>query len=96
MTSNYMSTYFSSEDIEVISPSLGDLDFIDALRKKIYSNSETPSDLNSYNNLLSTYSHKAPVLIACTELSIINTSIPVLDMVKLQVLKAIALYNQIK
>ncbi|PWI31367.1 hypothetical protein DI383_01470 [Flavobacteriaceae bacterium LYZ1037] len=96
MTSTYISNFFSSEGIEAISPTKDDIDFIDRLRQKIYSNSETLTDLDMYNSLLESYNKKASVLIACTEISIIKNSIPVLDMVKLQINAALKLYKKIK
>ncbi|MFL0352265.1 aspartate/glutamate racemase family protein [Xanthomarina sp. GH4-25] len=96
MTSTYISNFFSSEGIEAISPTKDDIDFIDRLRQKIYSNSETLTDLDMYNSLLESYNKKASVLIACTEISIIKNSIPVLDMVKLQINAALKLCKKIK
>lgn len=90
MTSTYISNYFSSEGIQVISPSQQDIDFIDGLRKKIYSNCEKPSDIEIYNKLISKYSKNSCVLIACTELSILNNSSEITDMAKLQIDEAIS------
>ncbi|GGG54506.1 aspartate/glutamate racemase family protein [Bizionia arctica] len=89
MTSTYISNYFSSKGILVISPSKEDIEFIDDFRKKIYSNSETATDLETYSNLVSNYNKESTVLIACTELSLVKNAKPVLDMAKLQIDEAI-------
>ncbi|MCX7550577.1 aspartate/glutamate racemase family protein [Xanthomarina sp. F2636L] len=93
MTSTYISNYLAKEGIEVTSPSKKDMEFIDNLRTKIYSNSETPSEIEVFNILLKKYSQNTLVLIACTELSILKSSIDVLDMTYLQVEKALKLHK---
>ncbi|MCX7548162.1 hypothetical protein OS188_09370 [Xanthomarina sp. F1114] len=93
MTSRYISNYLAKEDIEATSPSKKDMEFIDNLRTKIYSNSETPSEIEAYNMLVKKYSRNALVMIACTELSILKSSIDVLDLTCLQVEKALKLHK---
>ena len=93
MTSTYISNYFSWEGIKVSAPSQKDIDFIDALRKKIYSNTETVTDLDHYDKLLEKYSQHAKVLIACTELSILKMPSEVLDLARLQIKKAIVTFK---
>src|SRR5690554_1021570 len=95
MTSTYISNYFSSEGIRVNSPLQKDIEFIDALRQKIYSNSETAIDLDNYTKLLEKYSKQALVLIACTELSILNMPTEGLDLARLQIKEAIATFKRI-
>ncbi|WP_417881766.1 aspartate/glutamate racemase family protein [Xanthomarina gelatinilytica] len=94
MTSTYLSNYFSSKGIQTRSPSNKDEEFIDALRQKIYSNTETLADRDAYNALIVKYSNKAHILIACTELSILNHPTHVVDMAQLQITEALKQIKQ--
>ncbi|TXE15947.1 hypothetical protein ES692_14415 [Psychroserpens burtonensis] len=60
--------------------------FLDDLRKKVYFNTETNQDIRTYNTMIAKYSENNTVIIACTELSIINTnsSERVIDLALLQ------------
>jgi aspartate racemase len=67
--------------------------FLDDLRKKVYFNTETNQDIRTYNTMISKYSENNTVIIACTELSIINTSSSerVIDLALLQCRKSLEL-----
>lgn len=67
--------------------------FLDDLRKKVYFNTETNQDIRTYNTMIAKYSENNTVIIACTELSIINTSSSerVIDLALLQCRKSLEL-----
>tara|TARA_R110002111_G_scaffold177132_7_gene243150 strand:- start:3110 stop:3787 length:678 start_codon:yes stop_codon:yes gene_type:complete len=95
MTSNYLKTSLNKHDIRVDIPNKEDIETIDLIRKKLYSYSETPSDIEQYDTLISKYSINTHVLIACTELSILHHEIKlssnVIDCAFLQIEKTLTL-----
>jgi len=95
MTSNYLKTSLDKHHIRVEIPNNEDIKTIDLIRQKLYSYSETPSDIEHYNALISKYSVKTHILIACTELSILHHEIKlpahVIDCASLQIEKTLTL-----
>ena len=69
--------------------------FLDDLRKKVYANTETNQDIKIFKTLVAKYSKTNIVIIACTELSIINTNNRerVIDLALLQCHKSLELIN---
>lgn len=67
------------------------IQFLDKLRQDVYNNSEIETDVKKFHSLLNIYTSKYGVIIACTELSVINSTknLAVLDLVKLQCKEAI-------
>lgn len=61
--------------------------FLDNLRKKIYSYNETAQEVENFNKMMLHYSQQFIVVIACTELSIINKNETpnVIDLAMLQI-----------
>ncbi len=96
MNSNYIKSYLTRNEIEVILPSEADMLFIDAVRKEIYANNSSSQTLEKYNLIIDKYAKKAAVVIACTELSLAfkNTNeLEVYDMSRIQIQKAIDQMN---
>jgi len=75
MESTYLKNAFQQKGIELIEPTKEDKYFIEYIRTQVYNEQETDDEVEKYSLLLAAYSKKQPVLIACTELSIlISTS----------------------
>jgi aspartate racemase len=95
MQSNYIQDYYSVHNIEIIRPTIQDMETIDIVRRHIYTSTETDELLDKYHSLLSKYSATNPIIIACTELSIIEmqSNSNILDMAQLQIAEAIRLLH---
>ena len=72
MQSDYISSIFSSKGIKTIRPSAADMLLIDAVRKHVYSETETEELIENFHLLIEKYSKHRPVVLACTELSIVK------------------------
>jgi len=96
MTSSYIKTVFANAEIAIEKPKSKDLQFIDWVRRQVYSESASAETLEQFNDLVKTYSNKATVLIACTELSLASkiSNERVLDMANIQVEDAISIINR--
>ena len=81
---SYIDSYVKNNSIHKLQ--IEDLLFLDDLRKKVYAYVETNQEILIFNNLIGKYSKNHIVVIACTELSIINRSNDenVIDLSKLQ------------
>ncbi|TVZ46498.1 hypothetical protein [Olleya sp. Hel_I_94] len=68
-----------------------DMQLIDNLRIAVYNGDANPKQLNIFNDLLNKYTKNGIVVLACTELSVINTSNSklVYDMARIQIQAAI-------
>ncbi|TYB71486.1 aspartate/glutamate racemase family protein [Bizionia gelidisalsuginis] len=96
MTSPYFIEYFAAEGIQIQSPSVEDMVFIDQFRQSVYASTETETETNTYYTLLKKYSSKAPVILACTELSVLhcnNDHFNSIDLATLQIEEGLALYK---
>lgn len=93
MESNYVSSYLERKGISVEIPSKEDRLFIDTVRKQVYAKTETPDLIVAYHKMLAKYTEKFPVILACTELSILKpiNNNRIIDMVQLQVEEAVLL-----
>lgn len=93
MESQYIKSKFEAENIEVKFPKSENIVSIDFFRQNLYKHQETDIQIQSYKDLVTTYSKTSTVLIACTELSIIHSemsfSATVLDLAQLQIEKAL-------
>ncbi|AWG20756.1 hypothetical protein FFWV33_03975 [Flavobacterium faecale] len=92
MESNYIRTHFNAKGIEVRLPSQEDRLFIDEFRNQTYAETETPDLIASYHSILNKYSESLPVVLACTELSILKPTgnNRIIDMAQLQIEQAIS------
>ena len=75
MQGDYIQKHFATEDIKAMSPIDQDMIYIDQIRKKVFDGSINDSEIEGYERLLNQYLQKSPVVIACTELSILQQSI---------------------
>lgn len=91
MKSNYISQHFNAAGIAIISPSESDMQLIDTVRKEIYNQTETKDLIESYHQVIAKYNSMMPVILACTELSILKPKDRnnLIDMVDLQVEHAV-------
>jgi aspartate racemase len=91
MQSNYLTSQFTAQSINIIKASDADMQLIDNLRIAIYNGDANPKQLNIFNDLLIKYTKNGIVVLACTELSVINTSNSklVYDMARIQIQAAI-------
>ncbi|SDS32210.1 aspartate racemase [Polaribacter sp. KT25b] len=87
MQSRYIRSYLEFNSIEVLLPSLKDMIFIDEVRTHIYNSTETKEIINIYHELIKKYSENNPVILGCTELSILKPKDQknVIDMAQLQI-----------
>lgn len=91
MNSTYIKNAFNANGIKVVLPSQEDMLFIDEVRKRIYSETESMQLIEKYHSLLHNYSVIHPVILCCTELSILkpkNNEL-ILDMAEVQLQEAV-------
>ncbi|WP_299100415.1 hypothetical protein [uncultured Winogradskyella sp.] len=91
MNASYINDQLNSNGIQISLPKEEDMRFIDDVRKHIYSETETPEMIEKYHLLINTYSKKHPVILSCTELSILKPkgNKNLLDMADVQIKQAI-------
>lgn len=91
MNSNYLNTYFTRNDIEVIVPNQEDQTFFEEFRKKVYDFRENSTDVNQYLSLLANYQQDNKIVVACTELSLMlpSATTNIYDMSRIQIDQAI-------
>ena len=92
MTSDYITSSFKAHGIDVVLPSDADMSVIDEVRVQVYNHTETSELIEKYHCLIQEYSAKYPVVLGCTELSILNSQDVehVIDMAQIQMEAAIA------
>jgi aspartate racemase len=95
MSSEYISHQFTAQGIDVIYPSEEDMQFIDRVRTHIYNHTETDELIEKYHVIIERYTAKSPVILACTELSILKPkgNHLLLDMADLQIEQAVNIYH---
>lgn len=91
MNATYIKNQFSASGIEVFLPSEEDMLFIDDVRKQIYNETEASELIEKYHSLINSYSTNNPVILSCTELSILKPkgNKNLLDMADIQIEEAI-------
>lgn len=91
MKSDYIKKQFNNKGIEVIIPDEKDMIFIDEIRKQIYSATETFESIQKYHEIVKKYTQISPVVVSCTELSILKQKDNnlLLDMAEIQISQAI-------
>ncbi|MFT5118149.1 MAG: aspartate racemase [Kiritimatiellia bacterium] len=62
---------FSSAGITLIIPHIDDIDNLEHLRQLVYTHQESAEDIKSFHQLIKQYQVQAPIVIACTELSVV-------------------------
>lgn len=93
MNSTYIQDQFKKNGIAVMLPSKVDMECIDTIRKHIYSHTETAELITKYHAIIKKYSENKPVILACTELSILKPkgNKNLLDMAQVQMEEAVKL-----
>ena len=91
MKSDYIKNQFKENGIEVLLPNEKDMVFIDEIRKQIYNESETDDLVKKYHSIIQKYTEINPVILSCTELSILKSkeNKMLLDMAEIQMETAI-------
>jgi len=91
MNASYMTNLMTSQGINVSIPNVEDQILIDQLRQDIYLGKNDGARQLEFVRLIREYSETAPVVLACTELSLIELDgmERLFDMVKIQVRQAI-------
>lgn len=92
MESEYISSFIKRLHVDIVIPNKQDREVIDTLRKAVYRKPPTDEHLDIYNNLIADYTKDSHVLIACTELSILNNNFQnnrTIDMAELQIQSAV-------
>lgn len=85
MSADYIPTYLEQYGIEVEVPEASDKSLIDQFRKQVYADCAKETEIHQFYAVLEKYASKAPVVLACTELSIFpSANTAVFDLVKLQ------------
>jgi aspartate racemase len=95
MNSNYIKNAFKAEGISVSEVDKEHQKEIDHLRKSLYAHDATEIELAEYIDLVKHYTNKT-IVIACTELSIVNALLKPknsVDMAELQIKDVLKTYN---
>jgi len=87
MQGDYIKNYFENEDIKTVTPSQQDMLYIDQIRKKVFDGSIKKSETEAYESLIYKYHQKSPVVIACTELSVLQESMKLINVYDLAMLQ---------
>jgi len=92
MKSDYIKNQFKANNIEVMLANEKDMVFIDEVRKQIYNEVETDDLVKKYHSVIQKYTQENPVILSCTELSILKPkdNKMLLDMAEIQMEAAIA------
>lgn len=95
MKARYIGAQLQENNIEVSLPIEKEIEFIDKLRQKVYLNKESQEDIDQFNELVKAYAINKPVVIACTELSIVlgDDIDNVYDMARIQIDEALKAIN---
>lgn len=87
-SSSQLEGYFQQNNITIIRPDMLHIEQIDDIRKRTYLGQDTAEDNENYHDFISLYQQTAPVVIACTELSLLlNEEVinSVFDMARIQI-----------
>ncbi len=91
MNSEYIKSYFNKNGIQVIKPSIEDMKNIDNIRREVYKDINLKKNVGAHNQLIEKYTKENNIVLACTELSMINpdTNPKVYDMASIQINKTL-------
>ena len=93
MGNQYMVEKFEAANIDIIAPAKQDQEKIDLIRRHIYENGQTNIAIEQIESLAGKYNDH-PIVLACTELSILRETIPQsIDMVHIQISEALSFYS---
>ncbi|MEZ4804211.1 MAG: hypothetical protein R2852_01630 [Bacteroidia bacterium] len=92
-TSNsvYFEEKFVKHGIELMRPTESEILFLDKFRKKVFASMELKEDIMTYNSLIGKYHLEFPIVVACSELSIVTKSnlTNVFDLAEIQIQDAL-------
>ncbi|MBJ2175165.1 aspartate/glutamate racemase family protein [Aureibaculum sp. A20] len=93
MKASYIKDHFKANGIEVLQPSEKDMLFIDEVRKEVYSEKETDNLIKKFHLIIKKYSENNPVVLGCTELSVLRPigNEKLIDMAQVQMEEAVKL-----
>lgn len=91
MRAKYISSFFGQRGIYLRPPSTEDMQKVDNIRKLIYNEDFTDDPKDQFLKLLDKYLSKDNIIVACTELSIINSKRDqrIFDMARIQIGEAV-------
>jgi len=92
MNSRYLVEVMGQYDVKVNVPDLDDQNVIDQVRQNIYRGEQDQNIHELYLSICKKYNQMAPIVLGCTELSLVNYNkqYDIFDMVKIQIAQAIA------
>ena len=92
MNSDFFKPHAERNQIEVIHPAAQEIRSIDAIRTAIYNGTETQTNIEHILEIIKKYQQEIPVIIACTELSLVQRihKKNVYDMSEIQINHAIS------
>ena len=88
MNSNYISNCLKDTPIVIAKISKEEQNLVDNLRSNVYNKKESKLEIESYKRLISKYSKKSYIIIACTELSLLTSQVQsnkIIDLALLQI-----------
>lgn len=74
MKEGYVSNFLNENSIKCTFPNKKDIKAIDNIRKAVYENEIIQKNLEDFNKIIDKYEIMTPIVLACTELSIINNN----------------------
>jgi len=91
MNSAYIDSYFNKNGLQIKKPSQEDMIKIDGIRKEVYNGIAISENTKLLSELIEKYNKVETIVIACTELSMINkeSNIRCYDMAKIQLQETI-------
>ena len=87
MQGGYIKRQFETDNIKTMTPIKQDMLYIDEIRKKVYDGSIKDSEIEAYVSLIYKYQQTSPVVIACTELSILQQPLKLSNVYDLSILQ---------
>lgn len=92
VTSSRLARYFEQSNIAIHRPTAQHIARIDEIRRRTYVGEHTQEDIQYYRDLIARYQQRAPVVVACTELSLLLNGAnchDVFDMARIQITEAL-------
>ena len=92
MQSEQLSDYFTARKMKVGFPSPQDIQALDEIRLNVFTNGFSAKEKEKMETLLSKYAY---VVLACTELSLLNTDRQFIDLARLHIESALRLLQSV-
>ena len=96
MNSGYIPSYFNHNGVQIITPSPSDMKDIDEIRKHVYAEKDIKENATLFDKLVNQYSEEYYIVLACTELSILNSKSNqwIYDMARIQINEAMKILTE--